>query len=375
MVCLLCYTEQSFAQVNTTMNDSMVVEELNHQAIKLRDSTKDGAIALLDSALKIAKDIGDLSLQAVTQYNWAQVHETYGDINEAEMRYLKWFNLRKIQGMREYRWGMTGMREFYTRHLQLDKLKAIDDEWVQLLDAQQADGIEPPYGYQASMEAVIDNLYNVGSFYDAEDYFKHMVIHIDTFYDYHWMQAWNIYWKVETYLMYYGEAYDLEDWHKRWYQSLHNYCKDTAISQQVIKVSYGRILSLDPLKVLALTKSYEQGISLFYPEDRRAHMMGMYFAAMRSKIQSKLISGGEYAAFANDYYETQLYVCLRMADMDEAYFNSHQIGQEIKALLKSCNKSSSPNNSYLKESLTSTFGNSPNPTCEKWLKYIQKKLK
>jgi tetratricopeptide (TPR) repeat protein len=365
----------TFAQSTDVASDSIRVEDLNNRANKLLESNKDSAILLLDSALKLSKQMSHLGLQAVTQYNWARVYEFYGDINHAEMRYLKWFNLRKIQGMHEYRWGMTGLREFYSRHLQYDKLKAVDDEWVQLLDAQRADGVVPPYGYQASMEAVINNLYDLGSFYDAERYFIHMVENIDTFYDYEWMQAANIYWKVETYLMYYGEAYDLEDWHRRWYKSLAAYCSDAEIQQKVIKVSYGRLLSLDPLKVMALTTTYEQAINMFYSAENKAHMMGMYFASLRDKIETKLNVGEEFTEQAKDYYETQLYVCLRIADMDGDYFITHDLGGEVKTLVKKYKGLSTANNEYLNQSLAASFGNSSDATCRKWLKYIQKKLK
>lgn len=364
-----------FAQKTDVVQDSTRVENLNNQANKLRETSKDSALVLLDSALKISKKMGHLGLQAVTQYNWARVYEFYGDINHAEMRYLKWFNLRKIQGMHEYRWGMTGLREFYSRHLQYDKLKAVDDEWVQLLDAQQADGVVPPYGYQASMEAIINNLYDLGSFYEAERYYIHMVENIDTFYNYEWMQAANIYWKVETYLMHYGEAYDIEDWHRRWYVSLSKYCSDTTIQQKVITVSYGRLLSLDPLKVLALTATYEQAVNLFYSTGRRAHMMGTYFASLRNKIEPKLVPGGDYAEYAKDYFETQLYVCLRMADLNGDFFIANDLGIEVRSLVKKYKKLPTANHAYVRENLDLSFSDSNSETCQKWLKFIKKKLK
>ena len=128
-------------------SDSLRVENMNQIALYQSSSSRDSAIMILDSALPLTESNAMIDLRAVTFYNYGQVYEQHGEFANAESAYQKWYDIRKVQSTRKYRWAMSGMREFYSRHLQLDKLDMIDQEWVSVLENQLKTGEDPLYGF------------------------------------------------------------------------------------------------------------------------------------------------------------------------------------------------------------------------------------
>ena len=66
---------------------------------------------------------------------------------------------------------------------------------------------------------------------------------------------------------------------------------------------------------------------------------------------------------------------LRIAESNATFFDNQDIGQELKTLVKSYNKLPSSNSEYLRSALRAEFESPSNPTIQKWLKYVTKKLK
>lgn len=202
-------------------SDSIRIENLNQIALYQSNTSLDSALAILMRAERIAKRSEIIDLKAVTHYNRGQVYEQHGDFSKSEKSYLKWFSIRKSQDIPKYRWAMTGMREFYSRHLQIEKLEAIDKEWVELLDRQLTAGEEPLYGYEASMLAVVDNLVRIGEYYKAESNFLHL-LEMDAGSVY-WLDGSMFYFRIERYLLEVGDVEALKDWYKRWFSALSKY--------------------------------------------------------------------------------------------------------------------------------------------------------
>ncbi|MFT5513435.1 MAG: tetratricopeptide (TPR) repeat protein [Bacteroidia bacterium] len=209
-------------------SDSIRIENLNQIALYQSNSSLDSALATLKRAELIADKPGFIDLEAVTHYNGGQVYEQHGDFSKSEKSYLEWFNIRKNQDVPKCRWAMTGMREFYSRHLQFEKLEEIDNEWVQLLDGQLARGEEPLYGYEASMLAVVDNLVDIGEYYKAESYFLHL-LEMDAKSVY-WLDGSMFYFRIERYLLEVKDVETLKDWYTRWFDAMRTYEPDQSIA-------------------------------------------------------------------------------------------------------------------------------------------------
>lgn len=219
--------------------DSIRVENLNQIALYQSSKSMDSALATLNKAEAIAVKAGIPDLQAVTHYNRGQVYEQHGDFSKSEKSYLQWFDIRKKQDTRKYRWAMTGMREFYSRHLQFDKLELIDNEWVALVDGQLARGEEPLYGYEASMLAVVDNLVELGEFYKAESYFLHLLENDAA--SVLWLQGSMFYFRIEDKLLDLGGVETLKDWYTRWFSALKKYNPEVLDAIKTMNIVSGHL--------------------------------------------------------------------------------------------------------------------------------------
>ncbi len=216
------------------IKDSLTIEELNQRALFLSNQSMKNAISTLDSALDLADKINTIDLKAVTYYNYGQVYEQHGQFANAEQYYLKWFNVRKAQSVEKYRWGMMGMREFYTRHIQIEKLTQFDDEWIELLDNEFDNGVETKYGYEASSYSVIRNLTSIGEIYQAEERFIHLLEKNQGVSD--WLQGSNFYFSVHSQLMEIGDVKVLSDWYQRWFNALKEYNSSKDDSKVILSI-------------------------------------------------------------------------------------------------------------------------------------------
>ncbi len=219
--------------------DSIRVENLNQIALYQSTTSLDSALLTLNKAEAISVKAGMTDLTAVTSYNRGQVFEQHGDFGKAEHAYLRWFNMRKKQDTRKYRWAMTGMREFYSRHLQFDKLEVIDNEWVTLLDGQLAAGEEVLYTYEASMLAVVDNLVNLGEYYKAESYFLHLLDNDPG--SVYWLQGSMFYFRIEDKFLDIGDVETLRDWYTRWFTALNKYNSDVMDAIKTMNIVSGHL--------------------------------------------------------------------------------------------------------------------------------------
>ncbi len=199
-------------------SDSLRVEDMNQIALYQSSSSRDSAIMILDSALPLTASNAMIDLRAVTFYNYGQVYEQHGEFANAESAYQRWYDIRKVQSTRKYRWAMSGMREFYSRHLQLDKLDVIDQEWVNVLENQLETGEDPLYGFEGSMLAVVDNLVRLGEYYKAEAYFLRLLENESSSID--WLSRGMLYFRIERYLIDVGDTEGLKDWYSRWFSAI-----------------------------------------------------------------------------------------------------------------------------------------------------------
>ena len=199
-------------------SDSLRVEDMNQIALYQSSSSRDSAIMILDSALPLTASNAMIDLRAVTFYNYGQVYEQHGEFANAESAYQRWYDIRKVQSTRKYRWAMSGMREFYSRHLQLDKLEVIDQEWVNVLENQLETGEDPLYGFEGSMLAVVDNLVRLGEYYKAEAYFLRLLENESSSID--WLSRGMLYFRIERYLIDVGDTEGLKDWYSRWFSAI-----------------------------------------------------------------------------------------------------------------------------------------------------------
>jgi len=250
-------------------SDSLRVENMNQIALYQSSSSRDSAIMILDSALPLTESNAMIDLRAVTFYNYGQVYEQHGEFANAESAYQKWYDIRKVQSTRKYRWAMSGMREFYSRHLQLDKLDMIDQEWVSVLENQLKTGEDPLYGFEASMLAVVDNLVRLGEYYKAEAYFLRMLENESSSVD--WLSRGMLYFRIERYLIDVADAESLNDWYSRWFSAISVYAdKETAGKTLSIISRYlsaepavaGRVL--EPLYQLAKNTGNQTAISRLF---------------------------------------------------------------------------------------------------------------
>lgn len=235
--------------------DSIRVENLNQIALYQSTTSLDSALITLKEAEFISIKGGLADLTAVTAYNRGQVYEQHGDFAKSEQAYLQWYNIRKMQDIRKYRWAMTGMREFYSRHMQFDKLELIDNEWVQLLDGQLAAGEEPLYTYEASMLAVVDNLVDLGEFYKAESYFLHLLENDPA--SVNWLQGSMFYFRIEDKLLDIGDVETLRDWYKRWFTAIIKYNNDGTEATKTMLIVSGHV-KYDPRLVAYLLEDMFQ---------------------------------------------------------------------------------------------------------------------
>jgi tetratricopeptide (TPR) repeat protein len=244
--------------------DSIRVENLNQIALYQSSSSLGQALATLITAEAIAIKSGIIDLIAVTHYNRGQVYEQHGDFAKSEKSYLIWYNVRKDQTTRKYRWAMTGMREFYSRHLQFEKLEIIDSEWVQLLDRQMSNGEEPLYGYEGSMLAIVDNLVRLGEYYKAETYFIHLLENDASSVD--WLQGHMFYFRIENKFLDLGDFETLNDWYSRWFLALAKYNDNSLDAVKTMSIVSGHLKYEPRLAAQIIENLFQISREINHPE-------------------------------------------------------------------------------------------------------------
>lgn len=223
--------------------DSLLVENYNEMALIKSNLSLDSALVYLKKASDIAVRRQIIDLIGVTYFNYGQVYEQHGFFSDAENYYLKWYSIRSKQDVAKYRWALTGMREFYTRHLQLEKLKEIDDEWIRLIDSELDKDVDVMFGYRASVETVYLNLISIGEYYEAEKYFIHLLEN-EPNYD-NWDQSSMFYYLVEDDMLAFNDPGLIKDWHNRSVQTMVKYEARPKDIQLALNMFSSKLMRLD----------------------------------------------------------------------------------------------------------------------------------
>jgi hypothetical protein len=223
-------------------NDSLRIEVMNRIAALYIDSSKDSSLFYANLALTKANLLKQTDLIAVSYHNLGKAYDFYKDSLNAETNYQEWYKLRKTQGGNKFRWALQGMREFYSKYSQIDKLEKIEEEWINILDKQYHEKqISPwlPYysqtpveDYRLSMYPVLQNLIGLKAYFLAEKLFVHMVKECPDY------QAWTdsdmLYFQVERKLISDNDTAALSTWYNQWFNTLKNYCPNRNIAFETL---------------------------------------------------------------------------------------------------------------------------------------------
>ena len=231
-------------------NDSLRIEVMNRIAALYIQSSKDSAISYADNALKLSNALKQKDLIAVSFHNLGKAYDYYKDSLNAEVNYLEWYKTRKEQGEDKFRWALQGMREFYSKYKQIDKLEKIEEEWMSVLDKQYDekhaspwipdDYTDPMDHYRFSMNPVFNNLIELKEFNLAGKLFEHMVKKCP---DYKmWLDGDMPFFRIENILLESGDTSALSVWYDQWYHVLENYCTDKSRAFETLKIISGRFL-------------------------------------------------------------------------------------------------------------------------------------
>ncbi|MFT5725609.1 MAG: tetratricopeptide (TPR) repeat protein [Bacteroidia bacterium] len=273
---------------NDGIADSIRIENLNQIALYQSNTNLDSALFTLNRALATfgSEFSGMEDLTAVTHYNFGQVYEQHGDFAKAETSYIKWYNIRSSQNIKKYRWAMTGMREFYSRHLQTDKLDSIDKHWVNLLDKQLKAGEEPLYGFEASMLAVVDNLIGLGEYYKAESYFLHL-LEKDAGSVY-WLDGSMFYFKVERDLLQIGDVKTLKDWYARWFLNLAKYNSKGIDAVKTMSIISGHLKYEPEISAYLLEDLFQLSKEINHP-DANANLLRFWIPILNKSVKADVV--------------------------------------------------------------------------------------
>lgn len=218
--------------------DSLRIELLNKIAILYKKESKDSALFYANTALSDAKKLNYNDLIAVSYYNIGNIYEYYKETKLAEDNFLAWYEIRKTQDKNKYRWALSGLRKFYSKYKQIDKLEKIENEWMLILDKQYDEKYisvwnesyyqSPDNNYWLSMQPIFLNLIELKEYFLAEKFFAHMVQKCPGCLD--WTAADMLYFQVEKKLLENRDTATLSIWYEHWFKTLEKYSPSKEIT-------------------------------------------------------------------------------------------------------------------------------------------------
>jgi hypothetical protein len=225
-------------------NDSLRIEVLNRIAALYTKTDKDSSLLYSTRALEYANKLKQKDLMAVSYYNIGNTHNYHNDSINAEENLLEWYNIRKIQGGDKYRWALQGMREFYSKYRQIDKLEKIEEEWISVVDKQFDENKISPWmpkynheaieDYRLSMYPVFNNLIELKEYFIAGKLFSHMVQKCSEYSK--WLDPDMPYFKVEGILLLESDTATLSKWYECWFNDLDKYCNNKSFAFETFRL-------------------------------------------------------------------------------------------------------------------------------------------
>lgn len=378
----------SLSSIGERENDSLIIEGHIRLAKTYIPESKDSALRQIDMALEKAKELKINDLIAVSYYYTGQVYEHYKNMSRAEEAYNKWLAIRKEQGDSKYRWALKGMRRFYSESGDLEKLKAIDDAWVELCDREYKNNVVVPafvnswvdaeLAYKQSMENVVENLLRIGDYAQAEKYFRHSVDVVgEPVSKWFWLSGNSVYFRVQNALVSDRDTEVLKSWYTTWFNAINKYSDDASVPVTVLNLITQEMYSTAPEFGMQMMKHLVPHAYDFKEDAITIEILKMWTRTFNSYLDNNSSPSKYGEKYQNEAYRLALEVNYRYWDaatrLDEDKDVSNQI-KHIDAALNKYKVLDDDVNSKMVEVLRGIKTTTSNKALRKSLKKTLKKL-
>jgi hypothetical protein len=252
--------------------DSLRIEVMNRISALYTERSEDSALLYANLALTDANKLKQNDLIAVSYHNIGNTYNFYKDSINAEKNLLEWYNIRKEQGGDKFRWALKGMREFYSKYKQIDKLEKIEEEWMAVLDEQYDKKHISPWmpkydqivveDYRLSMYPVFNNLIELQEYNIAEKLFTHMAEKCPDCCK--WLDGDMPFYSIESILLSKTDTAGLSICYYNWFNVLDKYCADKTITLQTFKSISDKYIGWYKSNDTIAEKYYQKILSFTY---------------------------------------------------------------------------------------------------------------